>query len=126
MGPLATKAVVPYVDCLKSGEQLPGATADLLSTFATAAPDQINYLNVVQGLYGPLEILTKAIEKERSVAGPAIKAGIQSLGKQKYQGGWTYDFTAKNHYGLTGAFGPSMCAMSPLSNGDLMIPTAAS
>jgi ABC-type branched-subunit amino acid transport system substrate-binding protein len=125
MGSLAAKAVVPYVDCLKPGQSLPAATSTLLTKFATAAPEQINYLNVVQGLYGPLEILAKAIGKEHSTAGPAIKAGIDSLGRQQYQGGWTYDFTAKNHYGLTGSYAAQVCAMSPLSNGTLQIPTAA-
>jgi ABC-type branched-subunit amino acid transport system substrate-binding protein len=128
MGPLATKGVVPYVDCVAPGHApFQKTLTDLMDAYMSVpGTSTVNLLAQPSYDSVPLEILKYAIEKNHSVDPDAIKQAIEGMGGQTYFGAFTYNFSPTNHFGMTGDLGPNICKMTPFSDGKYQIPFVAS
>lgn len=114
MGSLATNAYAPYVDCATSPSETFSATQESLFAGYSAVTDayETNYLTFIASDSVPVYILAYAIEKYDSTAPAAIKKAIEGIHNVKFLG-INYNFSATNHYGITGTFGAAVCKMGP-------------
>jgi branched-chain amino acid transport system substrate-binding protein len=129
MGPLATKGVVPYVDCVAPGHApFQKTLTDLMDAYMSVpGTSTINLLAQPSYDSAPLELLKYAIEKNHSVDPDAIKQAMEGMGSQTYFGAFTFNFSPTNHGGMTGDFGANICKMmTPFSDGKYQIPFIAS
>jgi hypothetical protein len=84
-----------------------------MAAYAAATSNAVvNYLTFIATDSVPLEMLNYAITKYHSIAPAAIKKAIEGIHNQQYLG-FTYNFSATNHYGLTGQYGAATCQMGP-------------
>ena len=84
-----------------------------MTQYANATADfEVNYLTFLATDSAPFELLNYAISKYHSVAPQAIKAALEGIHNQSFLG-LPYNFSATNHYGLIGEFGPAVCHMGP-------------
>jgi ABC-type branched-subunit amino acid transport system substrate-binding protein len=128
MGPLAAKAVVPYVDCVRPNHPpFEKTLTDMLSAYR-AVPGVVTINLMAEPSYdsAPMEILKSAIEKYHSVDPDAIKQAIEGMGPRTIFGVLQYNYTPTNHFGMTGDFGPNICNMSGFVDGNYVLPTLAS
>lgn len=127
MGSLADTATALYYTCADSASQtFPASTTSLMSQYAAGTADlAVNYLTFVVTDTVPLEMLKYAIEKYHSLDPNAIKAGMESIHNMTFEG-VTYNYSATNHFGITGSFGAAVCNMSPpYAGGKAKIPLIA-
>jgi branched-chain amino acid transport system substrate-binding protein len=127
MGALGTNAVTAYYTCAKPGHapftpELKGMMDAYSTVFGTTS---INYLTYVSSDNSPLELLKTAVEKNHSIDPDAIKNGLETMGKQTYFGALTYEYSADNHFGITGEYGAAVCKMAEFSDGPYRIPVIA-
>src|SRR3954451_6897919 len=127
MGPLADNAVVITTHCTTPGHPaFPKALTDPMDGYATVfGTTSTNYILFDTSDNGPLELLKLAIEKNHSTDPDAIKQAMENLGPQKLFGVIDYNFSATNHYGLTGDYGTAVCKMSNFADGAYRIPVVA-
>ena len=127
MGSLADNAVANYVDCVTASHApFQPALTGLMDAYSSV-PGTSTIDLLAQPSYDsvPMEILKYAIEKYHSVDPDAIKQAIEGMGSQTYFGGFTYDYSTSNHFGMTGDLGPNVCKMTPFSDGKYKIPFVA-
>lgn len=114
MGSLTAKAYAPYVDCADSPSQT--FTAEQQGLFAkysaVTGGTSTNYLTYIASDSVPVEIMAAAIEKYHSTDPSAIKKAIEGIHHRSFIG-IQYNFSPTNHFGLTGRYGPAVCAMGP-------------
>jgi hypothetical protein len=72
----------------------------------------INNLELVSLDVFPLEILDYAITKFHSTSPDAIKTAIEGIHNLSFLG-FKYDYSPRNHYGLTGQYASAVCHMGP-------------
>lgn len=120
----AANAVAAYVDCLKDANvKLDPQVTALMDGYAPVfGTTSINYLTFVKTDNGPLELLKKAIEKNNSIDGDAIKNALETMGPIKLWNTVDYNFSPTNHFGVAGDFGSAVCAMWPVSNDKYRMP----
>lgn len=114
MGSLTAKAYAPYVDCAATPSQtFTAEQQDLFAKYsAVTGATSVNYLTYIASDSVPVEIMAAAIEKYRSTDPSAIKKAIEGIHHQSFIG-IQYNFSPTNHFGLTGQYGPAVCAMGP-------------
>ncbi|HWF23603.1 MAG TPA: ABC transporter substrate-binding protein [Acidimicrobiales bacterium] len=114
MGSLTAKAYAPYVDCADSPSQtFTTEQQDLFAKYsAVTGGTSVNYLTYIASDSVPVEIMAAAIEKYHSTDPSAIKKAIEGIHDQSFIG-IQYTFSPTNHFGLTGQYGPAVCAMGP-------------
>ncbi|HEY2563429.1 MAG TPA: hypothetical protein VGI44_06930, partial [Acidimicrobiales bacterium] len=114
MGALAAKAYAPYVDCASSPSQtFTPEQQDLFAKYsAVTGAASTNYLTYIASDSVPVEIMAAAIEKYHSTDPTAIKKAIEGMGRKTFIG-IDYHYSPTNHFGLTGQYGPAVCAMGP-------------
>jgi branched-chain amino acid transport system substrate-binding protein len=114
MGSLTAKAYAPYVDCADSPTQaFTAEQQDLFAKYsAVTGGTSTNYLTYIASDSVPVEIMAAAIEKYHSTDPSAIKKAIEGIHHQSFIG-IQYNFSPTNHFGLTGQYGPAVCAMGP-------------
>ena len=124
MGSLTPKASAYYYQCADTVGQAFSATQNqLMAQYAKATSNLVtNYLTFIATDSVPLEIADYAITKFHSVSPQAIQAAIVGIHNQKFVG-LKYNFSATNHYGLVGSFGPAVCNMgAPYAGGVGKVP----
>jgi ABC-type branched-subunit amino acid transport system substrate-binding protein len=114
MGSLTAKAYAPYVDCADTPTQtFTAEQQDLFAKYsAVTGATSTNYLTYIASDSVPVEIMAAAIEKYHSTDPSAIKKAIEDMRDQSFIG-IQYSFSPNNHFGLTGQYGPAVCAMGP-------------
>jgi ABC-type branched-subunit amino acid transport system substrate-binding protein len=114
MGSLTGKAFAPYVDCADTPTQaFTAEQQDLFAKYsAVTGATSTNYLTYIASDSVPVEIMAAAIEKYHSTDPNAIKKAIEEMRDQSFIG-IQYSFSPSNHFGLTGQYGPAVCAMGP-------------
>jgi ABC-type branched-subunit amino acid transport system substrate-binding protein len=114
MGSLADHAYAYYDDCATSvDETWPANVNSLMAQYSAATyAYSTNYLTYVATDTVPLLLLKAAITKEHSDSPAAIKAGMESIHNETFDT-IEYDYTASNHFGVTGVDGPAVCKMAP-------------
>ena len=119
MGTLADTAVTLGTNCVDANHPpLDPAVTSAMDDYATVlGTTTINYLIYVMTDNGPLELLKKAIEKYHSVDPDAIKQALETMGPTTLFNTFQYNYTATNHFGLTGGQAVSVCKMAPFSDG---------
>ena len=86
---------------------------DLFAKYsAVTGGTSVNYLTYIASDSVPVEIMAAAIEKYHSTDPSAIKKAIEGIHDQSFIG-IQYNFSPTNHFGLTGRYGPAVCAMGP-------------
>jgi ABC-type branched-subunit amino acid transport system substrate-binding protein len=128
MGDLATNGVAYYVTCVKSDHPpFTKELSDLMDGYASVfGSSSVNYLTFVSNDSAPLELFAAAAEKTHSIDPDAIKSAIESAGAQPLYGGTlTYNYTATNHFGITGDAGAAVCKMASFSDPKYRIPLIA-
>jgi ABC-type branched-subunit amino acid transport system substrate-binding protein len=113
MGALVSKAYAPYVDCASSPSQtFTAEQQDLFAKYSSVTGGtSVNYLTYIASDSVPVEIMAAAIEKYHSTDPNAIKKAIEGMHQSFI--GIQYSFSPTNHFGLTGQYGPAVCAMGP-------------
>jgi ABC-type branched-subunit amino acid transport system substrate-binding protein len=113
MGALVSKAYAPYVDCANTPTQtFTAQQQDLFAKYsAVTGASSVNYLTYIASDSVPVEIMAAAIEKYHSTDPNAIKKAIEGM-HQSFVG-IQYNYSSTNHFGLTGQYGPAVCAMGP-------------
>jgi ABC-type branched-subunit amino acid transport system substrate-binding protein len=113
MGSLVSKAYAPYVDCASSPTQtFTAQQQDLFAKYsAVTGASSTNYLTYIASDSVPVEIMAAAIEKYHSTDPAAITKAIEGMHQSFI--GIDYNFSSTNHFGLTGQYGPAVCAMGP-------------
>ncbi len=114
MGPLEANAFAPYDDCATSTtETWPASVTALMGQYSAATFAFLtNYLTFIATDTVPIELLRAAIDKEHSDSPAAIKAGIEAIHNQSFET-IKYNFSASNHYGITGEDAAAICQMAP-------------
>ncbi|MGA8370169.1 MAG: ABC transporter substrate-binding protein [Acidimicrobiales bacterium] len=114
MGALTSKAYAPYVDCAATPAQtFTAEQQDLFAKYSSVTgASSVNYLTYIASDSVPVEIMAAAIEKYHSTDPNAIKKAIEGMGHKTFIG-IQYDYSPTNHFGLTGQYGPAVCAMGP-------------
>jgi branched-chain amino acid transport system substrate-binding protein len=114
MGSLTAKAYAPYVDCADTPTQtFTAEQQDLFAKYsAVTGGTSTNYLTYIASDSVPVEVMAAAIEKYHSTDPSAIKKAIEGMRGQSFIG-IQYNFSPSNHFGLTGQYGPAVCAMGP-------------
>jgi hypothetical protein len=128
MGSLVNNAVAPFYACASSPAQTrPAGVVSLMNQYeGVTADSSVNYLDFLQSGVVELEIFKYAIEKYDSIAPNAIKAAMEAIHGKSFEG-ITYDFSASNHYGLTGQYAAAVCKMGkPYAGGKANIPVKSS
>jgi ABC-type branched-subunit amino acid transport system substrate-binding protein len=128
MGPLADSTVVVTTHCAKPGHPpFPKVLTDPMDGYAGVfGTTSINYILFVTTDNGPVELLKRAVEKNHSIDPDAIKNGMETLGPVKLFDTIDYNFSATNHFGLTGDYGTAICNASGFIDGNYRIPVIAS
>jgi ABC-type branched-subunit amino acid transport system substrate-binding protein len=124
MGSLVDKAYAPYVDCAPSvNTTFSDAQQALFAGYSQVTGGfAINYLTFIASDSIPVELLTYAIEKYHSTDPNAIKQAIEGIHNQTFIG-LQYNYSATNHYGITGVYGANVCVMgTPYAGGVGKVP----
>jgi ABC-type branched-subunit amino acid transport system substrate-binding protein len=114
MGSLTAKAYAYYYNCASSAaETFTPIQTSLMAGFAKATGDvETNYLTFMSTDSVPFELLNYAVTKYHSVSPAAIQAALQGIHNKQFLG-IDYNYSATNHYGLTGQYGAAVCQMGP-------------
>jgi ABC-type branched-subunit amino acid transport system substrate-binding protein len=128
MGPLANNTVVTTMHCVKPGHAaFPKLLTDPMDGYAGVfGTSTINYPLYASSDNNPIEILKLAIEKNHSIDPDAIKNGIETMGPQKILNFFDYNYSATNHFGLTGEYGACVGNATNFADGPYRVPVAAS
>ena len=124
MGSLVSKAYAPYVDCASTPTQtFTAEQQDLFAKYsAVTGATSVNYLTYIASDSVPVDMMAAAIEKYHSTDPNAIKKAIEGMHDQSFIG-IQYSFSPTNHFGLTGQYGPAVCAMgTPYAGGVGKVP----
>ena len=128
MSGLADNAVAYYVTCQKQDHPpFTKELTDLMDGYATVfGTSSTNYLTFVSNDSAPLELYAAAAQKIHSLDPDGIKTTIETAGPQPLYGGTlTYNYTATNHYGITGDAGAATCHMNTFTDPKYRIPIIA-
>jgi ABC-type branched-subunit amino acid transport system substrate-binding protein len=127
MGSLANNGAAFYYECVTPdhppfSKQMTDLMDGYVNTFGS---NIINALTYVGSDLVPMEMAKLAIEKYHSVDPDAIKQAMEGMQNQTFFDTLTYNFSASNHFGLSGALGASACKLAPFSDGPYRIPFVA-